>query len=125
MNNMKKKTYIEYEIDKFLKDHGDKNIYISYKDKDSGKYKNKFNTKEITKSPNKLCNNFINFDEFNEEYNKFAHNYTELEKYKSETKSEFSKNQKKMERYDRDLKNVVDLYNIYNLKSGSDTSKKR
>ena len=29
-----------------------------------------------------------------------------------------------MERYDRDLKNIVDLYNIYNLKSGSDTSKK-
>ena len=52
------------------------------------------------------------------------HNYTELEKYKSKTKSEFSKNQKKMERYDRDLKNIVDLYNIYNLKSGSDTSKK-
>ena len=29
-----------------------------------------------------------------------------------------------MERYDRDLKNIVDLYNIYNLKSGSDASKK-
>ena len=29
-----------------------------------------------------------------------------------------------MERYDRDLKDIVDLYNIYNLKSGSDTSKK-
>ena len=29
-----------------------------------------------------------------------------------------------MERYDRDLKNIVDLYNIYNLKSGSGTSKK-
>ena len=29
-----------------------------------------------------------------------------------------------MERYDRDLKNIVDLYNIYNLKSGSDISKK-
>ena len=29
-----------------------------------------------------------------------------------------------MERYDRDLKNIVDLYDIYNLKSGSDTSKK-
>ena len=27
-----------------------------------------------------------------------------------------------MERYDRDLKNIVDLYNIYNLKSDSDTS---
>ena len=29
-----------------------------------------------------------------------------------------------MERYDRDLKNIVDLYNLYNLISGSDTSKK-
>ena len=36
-----RKTYIESEIDKFLKDYGDKNITISYdKDKDSGKYKN-------------------------------------------------------------------------------------
>ena len=34
------------------------------------------------------------------------------------------KKKKKMERYDRDLKNIVDLSNIYNLKSGSDTSKK-
>ena len=29
-----------------------------------------------------------------------------------------------MERYYRDLKNIVDLYIIYNLKSDSDTSKK-
>ena len=29
-----------------------------------------------------------------------------------------------MIRYTRDLKNIVDLYNLYNLKSGSDTSKK-
>ena len=42
-----KKTYIESEIDKCLKDYGDKNIYISYGDKG---YKNKFNTEEITKS---------------------------------------------------------------------------
>ena len=27
-----------------------------------------------------------------------------------------------MERYDKDLKNIVDLYNIYNFKSDSDTS---
>ena len=45
---MKKKTYIESEIDKFLEKYEDKNITISY-DKDSGKYKNKFNTEEITK----------------------------------------------------------------------------
>ena len=70
----------------------------------------------------KLRNKFINFDEFNEEYNKFTHNVTELKKYKYETKKRFSINQKKMERYYRDLKNIVDLYNIYNLKSDSDTS---
>ena len=29
-----------------------------------------------------------------------------------------------MTRYERDLKNIVDLYNLYNHKSGSDTSKK-
>ena len=35
MKNIKK-TYIESEVDKFFKDYGDKNIYISYdKDKDS------------------------------------------------------------------------------------------
>ena len=44
MKNMKKKTYIDLEIDKFLKDYEDKNIFISY-----GKDKNKFNTEEITK----------------------------------------------------------------------------
>ena len=29
MKNMKKKTYIESEIDKFLEKYGDKNIFIS------------------------------------------------------------------------------------------------
>ena len=29
-----------------------------------------------------------------------------------------------MMRYEKGLKNIVDLYNLYNLKSGSDTSKK-
>ena len=54
MKNIKK-TYIESEVDKFLKDYGDKNIYISYdKDKDTGKYKNKFDIEEITKSLKKL-----------------------------------------------------------------------
>ena len=118
MKNMKK-TYIESEIDKFLKDYGDKNINISYGDKGD---KNKFDTENITKSLKKLRNKFINFDEFNEEYNKFTHNVTEFKKYKSEKKSKFSPNQRKIERYDRDLKNIVDLYNIYNLKSDSDTS---
>ena len=45
MKNMKKKTYIESEIDKFLEKYEDKNISISY-----GKDKNKFDTEKITKS---------------------------------------------------------------------------
>ena len=73
------KDYIEYEIDKFLKDYGDKNIYISY-----DKNKNKFDTEEITKSLKKLHNKFINFNEFNEEYNKFMDNVAKFEYYKSE-----------------------------------------
>ena len=44
MKNMKEK-HIDFEIDKFLEKYGDKNISISY-----DKNKNKFNTKEITKS---------------------------------------------------------------------------
>ena len=116
-----RKTYIKSEIDKFLKDYGDKNINISYGDKGD---KNKFDTEKITKSLKKLRNKYINFDEFNKEHNKFTHNVTKFKKYKSENKSKLSPNQRKMERYDRDLKNIVDLYNIYNLISGSDTSKK-
>ena len=49
-----RKTHIESEIDKFLKDYGDKNIVISY-----GKNKNKFDAEEITKSLKKLSNKFI------------------------------------------------------------------
>ena len=91
----KKKTYIESEIDKFLEKYGDKNITISYdKDKDSGKYKNKFNTEKITKSLKKLHNKFINFDKFNEEYNKFMDNIVKFECYKSEKElGSVSKNQ--------------------------------
>ena len=119
---MKKKN-IESEIDKFLEKYGDKNITISYdKDKDSGKYKNKFNTEEITKSLKKLCNKFINFNEFDEKYNKFMDDVVKFEYYKSEKeKGSVSPNQRKMRRYARDLKDIVDLYNII---SGSDTSKK-
>ena len=87
-----RKTYIESEIDKFLKDCGDKNINISYGDKGD---KNKFDTENITRSLKKLRNKFINFNEFNEEYNRFTHNVTELKKYKYETKKKFSINQKK------------------------------
>ena len=39
------------EIDKFLKDYGDKNINISYGDKGD---KNKFDTENITKSLKKI-----------------------------------------------------------------------
>ena len=114
-----RKTYVESEIDKFLEKYEDKNINISYGDKGD---KNEFNTEEITKSLKKLRNKFINFDEFNEEYNKFIDNIAKFEYFKSEKKKgSVSSNQKKMIRYARDLKYIVDLYNI---KSGSDTSKK-
>ena len=121
--NRKIYIYIDSEIDKFLKDYGDKNTYISYdKDKDTGKYKNKFDTEDITKSLKKLHNKSINLDEFNEEYNKFMDNVAKLENFKSEKeKGSVSPTQKKMT---RDLKDIVDLYNLYNIKSGSDTSKK-
>ena len=114
-----KKTYIESEIDKFLKDYEDKNINISHGDKGD---KNKFDTENITKSLKKLRNKFINFDEFNDEYNKFMGNVVKFEHYKSKKKDgSVSTNQKKIKRYARDLKGIVDFYNI---KSGSDTSKK-
>ena len=110
-----RKTYLESEIDKFLEKYGDKNIYISYD-------KNKFNTEEITKSLKKLCNKLIIFSKFKEEYNKFRDNIVKFEYYKSEKEpGKVSPNQKKMIRYARDLKDIVDLYN---LKSDSDTSKK-
>ena len=114
-----RKTYIESEVDRFLKDYGDKNIYISYGDKGN---KNEFDTENITKSLKKLRNKFINFEEFNEEYNKFMDNIVKFEYFKSEKeKGSVSPNQRKMRRYARYLKDIVDLYNI---KSGSDTSKK-
>ena len=112
-----RKTYIESEIDKFLEKYGDKNIFISYDEN-----KNKFNTEEITKSLKKLRNKLINLSKFKEEYNKFVNNIVKFEYYKSEKEpGSVSPNQKKMIRYARDLKNIVDLYN---LKSDSDTTKK-
>ena len=116
-----KKTYIEPEVDKFLEKYEDKNIFMSYND-DGDKIK--IDTEKITKLLKKLHNKFINIDEFNEEYNKFKDNVTKLEYFKSKNKSSFSANPKKIIRYERDLGNTVDLYNLYNLKSGSDTSKK-
>ena len=112
-----RKTYIESETDTFLEKYGDKNISISYNEN-----KNKFNTEEITKSLKKLRNKLINLSEFKEEYNKFIDNVIKFEYYKSEKEpGSVSPNQKKMRRYARDLKDIVDLYN---LKSDSDTSKK-
>ena len=116
MKNMRK-TYIESEVDKFLEKYEDKNIYISY-----GKDKNKFDTKEITKSLKKLRNKLINFSKFDEEYNKFMDNVVKFEYYKSEKEpGSVSTNQKKMRRYAKGLKDIADPYSI---KLGSDTSKK-
>ena len=112
-----RKPYIESEIDKFLEKYGDKNISISHNEN-----KNKFNTEEITKSLKKLRNKLINLREFKEEYNKFVDNIVKFEYYKSKKEAgSVSPNQKKMIRYARDLKDIIDLYN---LKSDSDTSKK-
>ena len=88
-----RKTYIESEIDKFLKDYEDKNIYISYGDKGD---KVKFDTENITKSLKKLRNKFINPSEFNEEYNKFMDNVVKFEYYISKKKDgSVSTNKKK------------------------------
>ena len=112
-----RKTYIDSEIDKFLEKYGDKNISISYDEN-----KNKFNTEDITKSLKKLHNKLINLSKFKEEYNKFVDNIVKFEYYKSEKEPGIvSPNQKKMRRYARDLKDIVDLYK---LKSDNDTSKK-
>ena len=112
-----RKTYIDSEIDKFLEKYGDKNISISYVEN-----KNKFNTEEITKSLKKLRNKLINPSEFKEEYNKSVDNIVKFEYYKSKKEpGRVSPNQKKMRRYARNLKDIIDLYN---LKSDSDTSKK-
>ena len=111
------KTYIESEIDKFLEKYGDKNISISYDDN-----KNKFNTEEITESLKKLRNKLIDFSKYDEKYNRFVDNIVKFEYYKSEKEpGSVSPNQKKMRRYARDIKDIVDLYN---RKSDSDTSKK-
>ena len=112
-----RKTYIESEIDKFLEKYADKNISISY-----DKNKNKINTEKITKSLKKLRNKLINLSEFKEEHNKFLHSIEKFKNYNSEKEpGSFSPNQKKMIRYERDLKDIIDLYN---LKSDSDISKK-
>ena len=111
-----KNKCIEFEIDNILDKYEYKNIYIRY-----NKNKNKFDTEDITKSLKKFRNKLINFSEFNKEYNKFMDNVIKFEHYKEKEPGSVSPNQKKMRRYAKSLKDVVD---IYNLKSGSDTSKK-
>ena len=107
-------------MDNFLDKYEDKNIYISY-----NKNKNKNNTEEITKSPKKLHNKLINFSEFNEGYNKFMDNIVKFEYYKSEKEpcsvSINQKKKKKMRRYIKSLKDIVDFYKS---QSGNVTSKK-
>ena len=89
-----RKTYIEYEIDKFLEKYGDKNISISYDEN-----KNKFNTEKITKSLKKLHNKLIIFCKFDEEFNKFVDNIVKFEYCKSEKEpGSVSPNQKKNEK---------------------------
>ena len=69
-----------------------------------------------------LCNKFINISKFKEKYNKFMDNIKDFEDYKSEKEpGSVSSNQEKMRGYAKDLGYIIDLYNI---KSGSDTSKK-
>ena len=112
-----RKTYIESEIDKFLEKYAGKNISINY-----DRNKNKINTEKITKSLKKLRNKLINLSKFKEEHNKFLGSIEKFKNYKSEKEpGSFSPNQKKMIRYERDLKDIIDLYN---LKSDSDISKK-
>ena len=113
----KKNTYMDSEIDKFLKDYRDKNISISY-----DKNKNKFSTEEITKSLDRLHNKLINFSEFNEEYNKFMDNVIKFQYYKAEKEpGSVSPNEKKMRRYVKSLKDIIDFYKP---QLGNVTSKK-
>ena len=97
--------YIDLEIDKFLGKYKYTNIYVRYN-------KNKFDTEEITKSLKKLSNKLIDISEFNEEYNKFMNDVKGFEDYEIEKEpGSVSPNQKKMRRYVKSLKDIVDFYN--------------
>ena len=92
-------------------------MYISY-----NKNKIKINTAKITKSLKKLHNKLINFSELNEKYNKFMNDVKGFEDYKAKKKpGSVSINQKKMRRYVKSLKDIVDFYNP---QSGNFMSKK-
>ena len=98
--------YSDFEIDKFFGKYEYTNIYVRY-----NKNKNEFNTEEITKPLKKLRNKLINFSEFNEEYNKFMDDVIKFEYYKSEKEpGSVSPNQKKIRRYVKSLKDIVDFY---------------
>ena len=86
------KKHIESEVDQFLEKYEYKNISTSY-DNDGDKIK--IDTEKINKLLKKVRNKFINFDKFNEEYNKFKDNVAKLENFKSRKKGSTSQNQKK------------------------------
>ena len=105
--NHARSKYIDLEIDKFLDKYEYTNIYVRY-----NKNKNKFDTEKITKSLKKLRNKLIDISEFNEEYNKFMDDFTKFEYHKSEKEpGSVPPNQKKMIRYAKSLKDIVDFYN--------------
>ena len=109
---MKKNKYIDSEIEKVLEKYKYKNICVTYD-------KNKFDTEKITKSLIKLHNKVINFSEFIEEYNKFMNNFKRFEDYKAKKEpGSVSPNQKKMIRYAKSLKDIVDLYKSRSGKKG-------
>ena len=90
--------------------------------KNKNENKIKINTEEITKPLKKLHNKLIKFSEFDEEYNKFMNDVKGFEDYKAEKEpGSVSINQKKMRRYVKSLKDIVDFYNP---QSGNVTSKK-
>ena len=89
----KNKKHIESEVDKFLENYEDKNIFTFYNNDDGDKIK--IDTEKITKLLRKLLNKFININEFNEEYNKFKNNVPKLENFKSKNNSSFSIKHKK------------------------------
>ena len=120
--------YIDLEIDKFLDKYEYTNIYVRYNKNENkfdtdeitksnicvryNKNENKFDTDEITKSLKKLRNKLIDAGEFNEKYNKFVDHFTKFEYYKSEKEpGSVSPNPKKMIRYAKSLKDIVDFYN--------------
>ena len=116
-NKDKKNKHIDSGLDKFLDKYENKNIYISY---NKNKNKIKINTEEITKSLKKLHNKLINFSEFNEEYNKFMNDVKGFEDYKAEKQpGSVSTNQKKMRRYVKSLKDIVDFYNFQSVNAMS------